>query len=92
LIEWKEPRYSFFGTRPKPFHATFYLSLGCLSDPNNIKANVAIFKGYYEYLEEIIANTWRVTLEMITYYHGIANFKETRHEMWIQARKDPDNQ
>jgi hypothetical protein len=37
LIRWKEPKYSFFATRPNPFHATRYLSLGCTSDPKNRK-------------------------------------------------------
>jgi hypothetical protein len=30
--------------------------------------------------------------EVVTQYQGIANFKATRHAMWIQAQKDPDNQ
>jgi hypothetical protein len=66
--------------------------LGCASDPKNRKVNATIFEGYYNDLQESIANTWRVTPEMVAQYQGIANFKVTRHAMWIQAWKDPDNQ
>jgi hypothetical protein len=29
---------------------------------------------------------------MVAQYQGIANFKVTRHIVWIQAREDPKNQ
>jgi hypothetical protein len=92
LIGWKELKYSFFSTRPNPFHGARYLSLGSALDPKNRKANAAIFEGYLSDLQDNIANTWRVTQEEITQYQGIANFKATRHVMWIQVWKDIDNQ
>jgi len=61
-------------------------------NPKNRKVNTAIFEGYHNDLHESITNTWRVTQEMFIQYQGIANFKETRHAMWIQARKYPYNQ
>jgi hypothetical protein len=66
--------------------------LGSASDPKNRKVNATIFEGYHNDLQESITNTWRVTPEAITQYQGIANFKATRHAMWIQAWKYPDNQ
>jgi hypothetical protein len=54
--------------------------------------NATIFEGYLCDLQDTIANTWRITPEVVAHYQGIANFKATRHAMWIQARKDPDNQ
>jgi hypothetical protein len=54
--------------------------------------NATIFEGYLRGIQDTIANTWRVTLEAIAQYQGISNFKTTRHAMWIQAQKDPDNQ
>jgi hypothetical protein len=46
LIIWKEPKYSFFSTRPNPCHRMRYLSLGSTSNPKNKKVNAAIFEGY----------------------------------------------
>jgi hypothetical protein len=51
-----------------------------------------MFAGCYNELEENIANTWQITPKMVMQYHGIANFKETMHTVWIQAYKDPENQ
>jgi hypothetical protein len=66
LIGWKEPKYSFFSTRPNPCHGARYLLLGSPLDPKNRKENAAIFEGYLSDLQDIIANTWRVTQEEIT--------------------------
>jgi hypothetical protein len=52
--------------------------------------NAAIFEGYLRDLQDTIANIWRITLQAVTNYQGIANFKATRHVMWIQVRKDPN--
>jgi hypothetical protein len=52
--------------------------------------NATIFEGYLHDLQDTIANTWRITPEVVAHYQGIANFKATRHAMWIQARKDPN--
>jgi hypothetical protein len=92
LVGWKEPKYSFFSTRSNPFHATQYLSFGSTSDPKNKKENIGMFEGYYNDLQESIANTWQITPKVVTQYQGIANLKQNMHTMWIQARKDPDNQ
>jgi hypothetical protein len=43
-------------------------------------------------MKENIANTWRIALEVVTQYQGITNFKATRHNMWIQARRDLDKE
>jgi hypothetical protein len=92
VIGWKEPNYSSFSTRPKPYHGARYSSCGAASDSKNIKVNETIFEGYLKDIQDIIANTWRVTPEAITQYQGISNFKATRHVIWIQAQKDPENQ
>jgi len=91
LVRCNETKYSFFFVRSNPCHAMRYLSLGCASDPKNRKTNASISEGYHNGLQESIANTWQVTPEVVAQYQGIANFKATRHAMWIQARKDPDN-
>jgi hypothetical protein len=65
MIGWKEMKYSFFSTRPKPCHRARYLSLGAASDAKNRKANATIFEGYLLDVHDTIANTWRVTLEVV---------------------------
>jgi hypothetical protein len=40
-------------------------------------------------IQESIANTWRITLEVVAQYQGIENFRATCHNMWIQACRDP---
>jgi hypothetical protein len=56
-----------------------YLSLGSTLDPKNKSANAGMFTGYYNDLQESIANTWRITPEVVGQYRDIANFKATRH-------------
>jgi hypothetical protein len=54
--------------------------------------NACMFEGYYNNLQESITNTWRITLEVVTQYQGIENFKATGNTMWIQEQKDHNNQ
>jgi hypothetical protein len=51
-----------------------------------------MFMGYYNDLQESIANTWRITPKVVAQYRDIANFKATRHIVWIQARRDPEKE
>jgi hypothetical protein len=81
-----------FSTRPKPNHGARYLSLGTTSDARIRKMNASIFEGYLHDLQEAITNLWRITPQVVAYYRDIANFKATRHAMWIQAWKDPNKQ
>jgi hypothetical protein len=90
IMGWQELKYAFFTTRTKPNHGVRYLSLGIASDTRNRKMNATIFEGYLHDLQETIANLWRITPQVVAYYQGIANFKATRHAMWIQAQKDPN--
>jgi hypothetical protein len=32
---------------------------------------------------------WRIQIEVVEENEGIANFKASRHHMWIHARRDP---
>jgi hypothetical protein len=62
IMGWKESKYVFFSTRPKPNHGARYLSLGAVSDIRKRKMNTTIFEGYLHDLQETIANLWRITL------------------------------
>jgi hypothetical protein len=90
IMVWKKPKYVFFATRPKPNHGERDISLGAMSDIRNKQMNASIFKGYLRNLQEAISSLWRITLQVVTYYRVISNFKATRHEMWIHAWKDPN--
>jgi hypothetical protein len=89
---WREPRYVTFGTRPKPNQGARYLLLRAMSYARHKSMNGFIFEGYLCDLQEDISNMWRITPHAVTRYRDIANFKATRHTIWIQVRKDPDKQ
>jgi hypothetical protein len=36
-----------------------------------------------------IAETWRISPGVVKEIEGISNFKASRHNMWIQERRDP---
>jgi hypothetical protein len=59
VIRWKEPKYSFFATRPTPCHGARYLSPGAASDSKNRKTNATVFEGYLNDIQNSITNTWR---------------------------------
>jgi hypothetical protein len=63
--------------------------MGSTSDPKRRSGNVGTFAWYLNDIQDNIANTWRITLEVVTQYQGIANFRATCHNMWIQACRDP---
>jgi len=61
IMGWKEPNYTFFGTRHKSNCGARYLSLGVVSDAKHKKMNATIFEGYLRNLQEAISNLWRIT-------------------------------
>jgi hypothetical protein len=44
---------------------------------------------YIQEMCEKISYTWRIAPEVVKENVGIANFKESRHNISIQARKEP---
>jgi hypothetical protein len=38
---------------------------------------------YIQEMQEKIADTWRILPEVVKENEGIANFKESRHNIWI---------
>jgi hypothetical protein len=77
LIGWKEPPYSYFCDRVGRCHATWYTSMGSTLDSKRRSGNANTFSRYLSDIQDNIANTWRITLEVVTQYQGIANFKAT---------------
>jgi hypothetical protein len=89
LFRWREPPYSYFFDRIGHCHAMWYTSMGSTSDPKRRSGNTGTFTRYFNDIQEIISNTWRITLEVVMQYQGISNFRATRHNMWIQVCRDP---
>jgi hypothetical protein len=77
LIRWKETPYSYFCDRVGHCHATRYISMGRTSDPKRKSRNVNTFAHYFSDIQDNIANTWRITLEVVMQYQGVANFRAT---------------
>jgi hypothetical protein len=92
LIGWREPQYTYFCERTSHCHAMWYTSLGSTLDPKIKSTNASTFVRYYNELQESIANSWRITPEVVVQYRDIVNFKATRHTVWIQARRDPEKE
>jgi hypothetical protein len=44
---------------------------------------------FLEDMQQKTTNVWRIPIEVVKENEGIANFKASRHHMWIQARRDP---
>jgi hypothetical protein len=65
LIGWREPKYTCFCERTSCCHATRYISLGSTSDSKTRSENASMFAWYYNDLQEIISNTWRITPEVV---------------------------
>lgn len=89
LIEWKEPPYSHFCEWIGRCRAAQYTSLGRNSDAKHRSANAGTFARYLSEMQESIVNSWRIMPDVIVQFKDIANFKASRHNMWIQARRDP---
>jgi hypothetical protein len=66
--------------------------MGSTSDPKRRSGNANTFARYLSDIQDNIANTWRITPEVVAQYQGIANFRATRHNMWIQAHRDPEKE
>jgi hypothetical protein len=45
---------------------------------------------YLGEMQENIEDTWRISLEVVKENEGIANFKASRHNIWIEAKRDPN--
>jgi hypothetical protein len=89
MIRWGEPTYSNFCDRVGKCRAMRYTSLGSTSYPKRRSGNDCTFAMYLSEMKENIYISWRITLEVVAQCHEIANFKATRHNMCIQACRDP---
>jgi hypothetical protein len=89
LIGWKDPPYSHFCDWIGHYLGSQYTLLGRKSDPKHRSANTSTFSRYFSEIQDSIANSWRITPNVVSQFKYISNFKEIRHNMWIQVCKDP---
>jgi hypothetical protein len=65
LDTWEKPKYSTFCDRRGKCHATRYETLRHNIDPKQRKANASIFGMYIQEMQEKIADTWRISPEVV---------------------------
>jgi hypothetical protein len=92
LVGWKHPKYNMFCQRTGKCRATQYESLWHTTVARERKTNSNIFVTYLEEIQEKVAETWRIPPEVVEEYKKIANFKASRHNMWIQEKRDPEKE
>jgi len=85
LVGWRDPKYTYFFKQTTCCGEMQYISLGRTSYSKTRSENTGMFAGYYNDMQEIIANTWWITPEVVAQYRGIAKFKVTKNTVWIQA-------
>jgi hypothetical protein len=44
---------------------------------------------FLEDMQQKVANIWSIPIELVQENEWVANFKASRHHMWILARRDP---
>jgi hypothetical protein len=67
---------------------TRYISLRSSADPKRKKKNTYIFVRYFIEMQDLIADTWRITPETVQEFGQVSNFRETCHSLWMQAKGD----
>jgi hypothetical protein len=89
LVGYRELKYRIFYHRLGKCCTSKYTTLWHNSDAKKRKKNSNIFSMMLEEMQENISTTWRIPPEVIRENQGIADFKDSRHSMWIQTRMDP---
>jgi hypothetical protein len=83
LVGWEKPKYSTFYDRRGKCHTTRYETLWHNAIPNQRKSNSSIFFINLGEMQKKIEDTWRISLEVVKENEGIANFRASRHNIWI---------
>jgi hypothetical protein len=68
--------------------ATCYTSLIRTTDPKEKKINNDIFALYLSEIHNRLADTWRISPEIVQEFGKIANFQASHHNMWVYAKND----
>jgi hypothetical protein len=88
-VGWGHPKYSVFFQRIGKCRATQYTTLWHRSDAKTRKANSSTFAMYFDEIQEKVVETWRIPPEVVEEHKHIANFQVSRHNVWIQEKRDP---
>jgi hypothetical protein len=93
LVAWREPEDTqFLGAMKKPCLAARYVNLWHTVHKERQLDNNIMFYVYKEVIQMSIQNTPCILPQVVEAYKGIACFKDGRHHMYIQAKKDPEQQ
>jgi hypothetical protein len=65
LIGWKESVYNKYMERPGKCGTTKHVSLRSSKDPKRNKENTDIFERYFVEMQDLIVDTWHITLEIV---------------------------
>jgi hypothetical protein len=88
-VAWEEPKYAAFCDRRARCREARYITLWHKTYSKQRKTNTNIFGMYLDEIQEKIKKTWRISPEVVKENEGIENFKASRHNMWIQAKRYP---
>jgi hypothetical protein len=72
--------------------ATCYTSLRSTTDPKEKKINSDVFTLYLTKIQNRLADTWRISPEIVQEFGQIVNFQALRHSMWLHAKRDPEKE
>jgi hypothetical protein len=75
LEAWEKPKFSMFCERRGRCGTTRYETLRHNTDAKQRKSNSSIFGMYIQEMQEKIANTWRISPEVVKEHEGIANLR-----------------
>jgi hypothetical protein len=89
LVGWRHPKYTVFFQRIENCCTTQYETLWHTSITKERKTNSSIFVTYFEEIHEKVVETWRIPPEVVEEHKDIPNFQVSRHNVWIQAKRDP---
>jgi hypothetical protein len=89
LDVWEKPKYSMFCGRTGRCGIAKYENPRHDTNSKQRKANASILGMYIQEMQEKIANTWRISPKVVKENEGMANFKESGHNTWIQAKRYP---
>ena len=68
IVGWKEPVYSKYLEIPRKCGTTFYVSLCSSAYPKRKNTNTDIFVRYFAEMQDLIADTWRITPQTVQYF------------------------
>jgi hypothetical protein len=90
LVGWGHPKHNGFSPKDRKVSCMQYTTLWHASNVKKGRKILVYFLMYFDEMQEKVAETWRIPPEVVEEHKNIANFQVSRHNMWIQAKMDPN--